>query len=199
MTGAKAKENYYYYTCAHHRIRKELLEQTIADAMRETVNDDVLEAIVDKMLEDEKKKDDTESKKASLREIEKALSSIRNAIEQGFDAASMMDRYNGLIRKRDELEAETKEAGEMPSKKELMDAARYFMEVGDDRDLVTLFLDRVVVDDDALKISFRIFSDVPKTGKRKTPPSDGILGRDLLTPLQTTYTKFLISVMKTIH
>ena len=210
LTGAKAGKSHYYYVCKHRRIRKDVLESTIAHGMRETVTRDVLEAVVDKMLADDGIDSAKESMKSELRETEKALSGLLTAIEKGLDPDSVKDRFNELSRRKSELESRIADTPETPGRDELLEAAEVFMQIGEDRDLIGLFLDKVICGEDEIEIFFRVTCDYgcPDDGedifecvssggveKEESPhKSCEDSSENLLAPYQVLYSKSKICV-----
>lgn len=113
---SKSHKKHYYYSCANKlkktcnkdHIKKDLIENTIVDILNSFVfNDDILNDIVDGVMRYQEENIDNSTLnclKAELKEIDKSIKNIVNAIEKGMFNETMIERMNKLEKDKKELE-----------------------------------------------------------------------------------------------
>ncbi len=130
---------YHYYDCMGHRkhtctkkpVRKEWIENRVLDQVRQVLfDDDLLEQIADgawKLYESEVDTSYIDGLRAQLKEVEKGIEGILDAIQAGLFHPSMKERMAELTARQDELN-------------ESLASARVDEEIPLSRDMILFFL-----------------------------------------------------------
>lgn len=148
---------YKYYTVrqsGYKRLRKEAVEQIIVDAVRELFKDDELvDAIWDVYNRDIVKVDDREIIEKKISSVNRGIENLVKSVEEGAPFSFVKDRLEELENEKAGLESELEKTevkiSSVVKREDIETYVRSFERMESHKQIIELFVDRVIVHDNA--------------------------------------------------
>lgn len=221
MTGAystsnrKAKKRTFYYCCSTRKSkytcdmpykRKELLESKVYDyLLNHLLKDQLLDRFADtivKTLDMYQQESSANSLEQELRDINKKISNINQAIAEGIWAKQTGDMLNELTARAEELNAIITEKKLTENKRISPDRIRFYLHkiaegACDDqeyfRSLAVTFINSITVYDDWARIVINAAEGVPRIPQEELPPLE-VLPDGMVCDFRSTLPSELVTV-----